>query len=154
MLSSIKGDDYQEVSLSMGSNFHHRGSIRHTNYEARGHNLSLRLECLEESRIVENEQEYADTLDSQRTIQAGVEEAIPDDVDANFVINDSSVEKQWAGPFPNVAIYITEKIDETRSHRWVYSQLVGNLSVTIMGEIEDVFLARIKLFDIGSSDTS
>ena len=54
--------------------------------------------------------EYADTLDSQRTIQAEVQEAIPDDTDANFVVSDSQQEKVFAGSFPNVAIYMTEQI--------------------------------------------
>jgi hypothetical protein len=89
-VSSIRADEYQEVNLSMGSAFNHRGSIRPMTFEARNHDLSLRLECLEESRIVENELEYADTLDSQRTIQAEVQEGICDDADANFVINDST----------------------------------------------------------------
>ena len=114
--------------------------------EAHSNNIELRLECLEESRIVENEMEYADTLDSQRTVQAEVQEAIPDDTDANFVVSDSQQENVIAGSFPNVAIYMTEQIEDCRSYRWTYTQLVGSLKVTIFGEINDVPLAMIQVF--------
>lgn len=55
-----------------------------------------------------------DTLDSQRTEKAEVQDGIPDDVENNFCIDNLELdEKVLCGGFDNVHIYMTEKVEMT-----------------------------------------
>jgi len=113
----------------------------------------MRVLDIAESRIEEEPPEgLCDTLDSQRTVQAEVQEAIADDNDALFYI-DNDVEGVITGGFQNVAIYITEKLEGHigRRFRWLDTELVGTLELTVRGEFEGLPLAKIKVYRSESS---
>ena len=55
-------------------------------------------------------------------------------------------EKVLAGGFPHVRVYMTENSEIVLSrYRWVDTQLIGTLKLTVIGEIEQTPLATIKI---------